>query len=58
MDTEIIIKTKTLSKSRQLYINVRNKYKSLIARIGKYVFLKEQKEQQNLNKTKFNKLND
>ena len=57
MDTEIILKPKTLLKSRQLYINVTNKYKSLILRIGKYVFLKEQKEQQNLNKTKFIKLN-
>ena len=55
MDTEIIIKTKTLSKSRQLYINVRNKYKSLITRYWKIRVLKEQ---QNLNKTKFIKLND
>ena len=51
MDTEIIIKTKTISKSRQLYINVRNKYKSLIIRYWKIRVLKEQKEQQNLNKT-------
>jgi len=79
MDTEIILKPKTISKRRQLYINVRNKYKRLIARMRKDVFLKEQleqkayknsfnisnlrfeweqKEQQNLNKTKFNKLND
>jgi hypothetical protein len=78
MDTEIILKPKTISKRRQLYINVRNKYKRLIARMRKDVFLKEQleqkayknsfnisnlrfeweqKEQQNLNKTKFNKLN-
>ena len=76
MDTEIILKPKTISKRRQLYINVRNKYKRLIARMRKDVFLKEQleqkafkngfnisnlrfeweqKEQQNLNKTKFNK---
>ncbi len=79
MDTEIILKPKTISKRRQLYINVRNKYKRLIARMRKDVFVKEQleqkayknsfnisnlrfeweqKEQQNLNKTKFNKLND
>jgi hypothetical protein len=78
MDTEIILKPKTISKRRQLYINVRNKYKRLIARMRKDVFLKEQlepkayknsfnisnlrfeweqKEQQNLNKTKYNKLN-
>ena len=77
MDTEIILKPKTISKRRQLYINVRNKYKRLIARMRKDVFLKEQleqkayknsfnisnlrfeweqKEHQNLNKTKFNKL--
>ena len=76
MDTEIILKPKTISKRRQLYINVRNKYKRLIARMRKDVFLKEQleqkaykngfnisnlrfeweqKEQQNLNKIKFNK---
>ena len=79
MDTEIILKPKTISKRRQLYINVRNKYKRLIARMRRDVFLKEQleqkaykngfnisnlrfeweqKEQQNLNKIKFNKLND
>ena len=79
MDTEIILKPKTISKRRQLYINVRNKYKRLIARMRKDVFLKEQleqkayknsfnisnlrfewekKEQQKLDKTKFNKLND
>ena len=76
MDTEIILKPKTISKRRQLYINIRNKYKRLIARMRKDVFLKEQleqkaykngfnisnlrfeweqKEQQNLNKIKFNK---
>ena len=45
MDTEIILKPKTISKRRQLYINVRNKYKRLIARMRKDVFLKEQLEQ-------------
>ena len=45
MDTEIILKPKAISKRRQLYINVRNKYKRLIARMRKDVFLKEQLEQ-------------
>ena len=46
MDTEIIIvKPKEISKRRQLYSNIRNKYKRLIARMRKDIFLKEQLEQ-------------
>jgi hypothetical protein len=78
MDTEIILKPKSISKRRQLYINVRNKYRRLIARMRRDVFMKEQleqkafkngfnisklrfeweqKEQQKINKIKFNKSN-